>query len=802
MKHTARRLFNAITVATRAAVAAPIAPMVPMALMALMAVIAQSAALAQTLPPPPVSPAPVVKLEYDAQGNPKRTTVAPAVLNHSTSHDYDRLHRRTQTTDARGKPTRLDYNGREDLVQVTDPRGLVTQYPRNGLGDATGLISPDTGAASHTLDAAGNLKTRLDSRGVLASYSYDALNRLTQVTYTQSGLPSQSFNWAYDQTGPGFSYGIGRLTSTQFPGGSQTYAYDPQGRLLSTTQAVTTTAGTVSKTVSYGYNPGGKLVSITYPSGRVLYIAHSGGQPTGLSLAPNNSASAVPLISSLQLEIEPGQGRASNAKSWLWHLDNGVLAHQRVFDEWGRMVRYPLGGALRDISYDAADRISSYTHRDAATGAATAATAALNQSFGYDPLGRLTSVGTSIGSWTYGYDDNGNRTLLTNTTTNGTVSRLHTVDTASNRLQSVSSPSRSFGHDAAGNTVSDTQVGRNLSSFYSPSGRLERSTVSVGTAWGSTKTTVGYAYNAEGQRVAKLELGSSNCTGPEGGIQECNLNMLVQGAGTAFVYDLEGKLLGEYSLPDGQAKREYVWLQGAPVAIVEGAVSNPAIYYVHTDHLDTPRTVIDRQGRQRWSWVAEPFGNSAPVTNPIGLGDFVLNLRMPGQYWDAQTGLSQNWHRELDHGLGRYTQSDPIGLAGGINTYSYVEGNPVSKVDPTGEFGIGGALGAAGFNFGTQFLTNLYLTDGDWRRALKCVDVGDVLISGALGFIGPSFLSNVLGGKAGPAGLTAAQNRQIYFTKSLPAGFFLKKGSPPLRAGDDCECQGLNLGNLLGAFAH
>ena len=71
----------------------------------------------------------------------------------------------------------------------------ATQYPRNGLGDTTQLISPDTGTARHTYDAAGNLKTRTDSRGVLATYTYDALNRLTQVVYSQSGQTSLTFSW-------------------------------------------------------------------------------------------------------------------------------------------------------------------------------------------------------------------------------------------------------------------------------------------------------------------------------------------------------------------------------------------------------------------------------------------------------------------------------------------------------------------------------------------------------------------------------------------------------------------------------
>ena len=640
----------------------------------LLALAAPLLATAQ-LPPPPVSPAPVVKLEYDAQGNFKKSIQAPGAADFTTSHDYDRLHRRFKTTDARGKPTLLDYNGREDLVRVTDPRSLVTQYPRNGLGDTTGLVSPDTGTAAETRDAAGNLLTRLDSRGVLATHAYDALNRLTRITYMQSGQPSQVFGWTYDETGPGFSNGVGRLTSTQYAGGSTIHTYDAQGRLTSTTQFAETEAY-LRLTTAFGYDAGGRMVSITYPSGRVLHIPHSGGLPSGMSLAPGAGAAATPLVSDLQYEP------FGAARAWRWQFAGGPQWHERAFDSWGRMVRYPLGGALRDIRYDDADRIASYTHLDRITGASSAATAALNQSFAYDPLGRLTQVGTSVGSWTYSYDDNGNRTAVQTTAPGaGITLRNHTVSPTSNRLLALDNPARTLSHDAAGNTWADQQGSVGWTASYDLSGRLARIRNSPN---GSQFHTTAYGYNAGGQRVLKQLLSYESCSGTPA---FCKTIAIYTG-GVVYVHSPQGQLLGEYSAQTGAPIREYLWLQDMPMVVVAydaATSSDPApVFYIQADHLNTPRVVLDRNGAQRWSWVAEPFGNSVPNANPVGLGEFSLNLRLPGQYFDAETGLAQNWHREYDAGVGRYTQSDPIGLAGGINTYQYAESQPTSLTDPLG----------------------------------------------------------------------------------------------------------------------
>ena len=196
---------------------------------------------------------------------------------------------------------------------------------------------------------------------------------------------------------------------------------------------------------------------------------------------------------------------------------------------------------------------------------------------------------------------------------------------------------------------------------------------------------VAYSYNAMGQRVGRHRAISTACA-PAG--SPCSGAALPPEA-VVFVYGQQGELLGEYRAADGAVLREYVWLGQIPVAVVAPNALLPGattdIFHIHADHLDTPRVVLDTAGRQRWTWLSgEPFGATAPNTNPEGLGAFAFNLRFPGQYVDQDSGLVYNHFRDFDPTLGRYTQSDPIGLAGGINTYSYVGGNPISRVDPTG----------------------------------------------------------------------------------------------------------------------
>jgi RHS repeat-associated protein len=109
------------------------------------------------------------------------------------------------------------------------------------------------------------------------------------------------------------------------------------------------------------------------------------------------------------------------------------------------------------------------------------------------------------------------------------------------------------------------------------------------------------------------------------------------------------------------------------------------IYYVHTDHLNTPRRVTrPSDNKLMWSWYSDPFGTDLPNENPAAGGTFKYNLRFPGQLYDSHAGLSQNYFRDYDPAIGRYVESDPIGLTGGVNTYGYVGSNAGMLTDALG----------------------------------------------------------------------------------------------------------------------
>ena len=109
------------------------------------------------------------------------------------------------------------------------------------------------------------------------------------------------------------------------------------------------------------------------------------------------------------------------------------------------------------------------------------------------------------------------------------------------------------------------------------------------------------------------------------------------------------------------------------------------LYYIHVDHLNTPRLIADDQQRTVWRWdQQEPFGVNVPDENPSGVGAFDLPLRLPGQYFDKETNLHYNYFRDYDPSIGRYGESDPVGLEADLNTYAYGSSRPLMLSDTTG----------------------------------------------------------------------------------------------------------------------
>ncbi len=161
--------------------------------------------------------------------------------------------------------------------------------------------------------------------------------------------------------------------------------------------------------------------------------------------------------------------------------------------------------------------------------------------------------------------------------------------------------------------------------------------------------TASYKVAATGLRVEKTALGHT----------------------TRFVYGLDGQLLSEHAIT-GNQRSQHLYLNGQPVALVRGG----QMYAVMPDHLGRPELLVDQTNDVVWRAQLTAFERT-PFIDVIG----GYHLGFPGQYHDTETGFAYNIMRDYDPATGRYLQSDPIGLAGGINTYGDAEGNPMKHVD-------------------------------------------------------------------------------------------------------------------------
>jgi RHS repeat-associated protein len=604
---------------------------------------------------------------YDPQGN-LLLTIDPN--SNQVSNSYDSLYRLSQIAKpapmGSTNPTVIGmaYDQQDNLTQVVDPRSLATNYTVDGLSNVRGLASPDTGISASTYDAAGNLLTKTDSRGMVSTYSYDALNRLTRIDYS-SGTATQ---FEYDGGTSPAPNSVGRLTKITDESGSTAYTYDTWRHVLTKTQTANGRVFTVSYTWGSSGASLGHLTGITYPSGAsVNYAYDSAGRVNAVSVGAQNGGGAAGLLSGITYN-------AQNAPSgWTW--SDGVQ-YQRTFDSFGRLSSYPLGnpagsgnsaGLVRTLSYDAAGQIVGFTH----TNVAGTALNAFDQVFAYDNLGQLNSVNQSAASYGYTYDASGNRTMRT---INGTGYPF-TVAPDSNRLTQAQSAggSISFTYDNAGNMLADSAA----TYVYSARGRM--SSAAIGSS------VVSYLYNGLNQRVSK--------TGPAG----------IVPSGVAFyVYDEGGQLLGEYDV-NGAPIYETAYLGAMPVGVLKpSGGSQVSVYNVYSDHLNTPRVIAQSNDETIvWRWDnAEAFGATPATVDPSGLGAFTYNQRFPGQIYDVESGNFYNWWRDYRPAVGRYAQSDPIGLKGGVNTFSYANGNPLTFADPKGL--MGGSGSGAGARGGTS----------------------------------------------------------------------------------------------------
>ena len=564
-----------------------------------------------------------VRYTYDDNGNVETITDS---LNRQTKFEYDGLDRVVKSTDAMQKVTQFGYDAGDRLVWVKDPRNLETSYDYDGFGQLWSQTSPDTGTTSFQYNAAGQRTSLTRQDGSALSYGYDPLGRPTSV-----GTPNASEvrSFVYDEC----AGGKGRLcsASTSIPGNVLTkvaIGYTPEGQV-----AYTHTIGSGANDITrYFYDGMGRLQTLEYPSGVDVNYGYGQGKLTTMTATLGSSTVNV----ATSIKYEP----FGAVKSWTY--GNGL----------NRLYNHDLDGRLTGISTAAGSNIQqsltyAYNANDLIEALTNGTDASNSHSYEYDELLRLKKdvLGGGATVQIDTLDAVGNRTGRSSTVSGTTTNTSYTISPSSNQMLGMAGPvQRTLVYNVRGNLWSSTGWQGNRTYSYDAFDRLKSVAIDG--------TTTNYTINALGQRIGK------------------NLD------GTfakRFVYTGQNQLLAQ-TTPTGW--KSYLWLGGELVGVVQ---PTSALSYVHTDHLGRPEVATNAAQQPVWKAVNLVYHRTVTMDN---VGGIIVGF--PGQYWDEDTDTWYNGFRDYDPYTGRYIQSDPIGLVGGLNTYAYVRGNPITLVDPMG----------------------------------------------------------------------------------------------------------------------